>query len=136
MIHYHCLTCFIPNTYKEQVYDTTEFFPETLPLERMSSEDTSTHATTELIHELINLTSISPLKTLGNKHIEALKQIAEILNMAATPQDQPTPNPVTQNQKTPVPSLRVDKPEVFTAPPPRVDPPRRPPICSPHTDDI
>ena len=85
MIHYFCLKSYIPRTAKEQVSDTTEFFPETLPLPRISSEYAETHVVDDLAHSLLSPTPTSPLTTLVNNHTAALKQLAEILNMAAPP---------------------------------------------------
>ena len=89
ILHYRCLTYYIPKTAKERVSETTEFSPETLTLPRMSSKDAASHATADLTHTLLNPTPNSPLKTLGDKKKSPLKQLAEIFNMVAPPQVTP-----------------------------------------------
>ena len=84
MIHYLCLTSYIPNTSKEQVCDTTEFFPRTPPLSTMSSEGAATHADADLTHELLIPNPTIPFTIIGNKQTAVLNNHSEIFNMAAT----------------------------------------------------
>ena len=76
MLHYRCLTSYTPKTAKERFYDTTElaeeFFPATLPLPSISSEDAATHAAADLTHTLLNPNLVSPITTLGDKQTAAL----------------------------------------------------------------
>ena len=113
-----------------------EFLPETLPLPMISSEDAVTHAPADITHVLLNPTPTIPLTALGSKNTASLKQLAEIFNMAVTPQDSPPTNSVPQEQKNSTPSLRVDIPEAAPAPPPRVDSPIHLPQSAPQMDDM
>ena len=69
----------------------------------MSSEDAATHASADLTHTLIDPTHNIPLITLFNNQTAALHQITVIFNITATPQEQPPPNTMTEEQKIPMP---------------------------------
>ena len=72
MLNYLSLTSYIPKTDNEQVSNTTEFFPSTLLLQRISSKYTATHVDANLTHSLLNPTPTSPLTMLGNNQIASL----------------------------------------------------------------
>ena len=110
ILHYRCLASSIPKTAKVQVSDTTSFPPATPPSTIISSEDTATHASSELIYELIKPTPTIPLKIIGNKQTAALKHIAEVFNMATTPQERPPHKSGPQKKNTSKPSMRLNTP--------------------------
>ena len=68
MLHYGCLTSYIPRIISERVSNTRDFFQASLPLPRMSSEYTVTYAAADLTHNLLNLTPTGPLTNLGSKY--------------------------------------------------------------------
>ena len=112
MLHYRCLTFYIPKTDKERVTDTTKFLPETLTLPIISSKYAAMHPSGDITHTLLNTTVTSPLTALGYKQTAALKHITEIFNKSASPKGMPPPR-VNYPKSTP---------EAAPAPPPRVYP--------------
>ena len=111
MLHYRCLTFYIPKTAKERVSNTTKFLPETLTLPIISSKYAATHPSSDLTHDLLNPTVTSPLTALGYKQTAALKQLAEIFNKYASPQGMTSPRvnyPKATPEAAPAPTHWVD----------------------------
>ena len=109
------------------------FSPATLTFPRISSKDAATHAAADLTHALLNPTPNSPLTTLGDKQIAALRKLAEIFNKASPPQVKSPPmehTPETTLDTAHAPPLRVEPDGDITFQPGRA--PRRPPQRVPH----
>ena len=110
ILHYRCLTSYTPKTAKERLFKKIEFFPESLPLPRISSEEEAIIAEVDIAYALLNPTPNIPLTTLGIKHTIYLKQLADIFNMNVPPQATPTVTRVLTQQEAPAPHPRVDPP--------------------------
>ena len=133
MLHYRCITSYIPKTEKERVSENTDFLPATLTLKRISSKDAITHAAADLTHALLNPTPTSLLTTLGDNKIAALMQLAEIFTKPAPPQVTPplrVHTPETTADAAPETPLRVDPHGDIAFQPGHT--PRRPPQRVPH----
>ena len=91
--HYRCHTVNANHTTHERVADTVKFFPHYGKMPYQSSTENATISARELMHALQNTTPTSPFSNIGDKQMEALRQIAELFQQA-----------VTKNNNTPTPS--------------------------------
>ena len=67
MLHFRCLTSYIPNTASERVSNTTELFPAQKNFPSLSPADVVASAATDLIEALQHPTPSSPIPYLGEK---------------------------------------------------------------------
>ena len=75
MLHYRCLTVYIPNKDKKRISNPMEFSLANLTFPRMTSKDGATYVVNDLTHALLNPTPMIPLVTLGYKQTAALQLI-------------------------------------------------------------
>lgn len=83
--HYRCHKVYITKTRGERTGDTVTFFPTRVQMPKLSSADTIVKAATNLIEALHNLKPTSVFKQIGDKRLEALKQLADIFPEATSP---------------------------------------------------
>ena len=105
MIHYRCLTSYIPKTALERVSDTTEILPAQKSFPSLSPADAVTSAAAELTEALQNPTTSSPIPHLGEKQTMSLKQLEAIFNTAVpkAPAQPPAKLPRVETPKPPHP---------------------------------
>ena len=85
MGHYKCQKTYIPKKRAERISDKVDFFPKQCNMPKMSSTDTTFHATQDLIYSLHNKAPENPLAKLGNGHKESLRTLAEIFSKSRPP---------------------------------------------------
>ena len=110
MLHYRCLSSYIPKTALEHISDTTELLPAQNSFPSLFPEDAATSAAADPTEALQHPTPSIPIPHLGEKQTMALKQLAAIFNMnvpqaleqppGATSEDGNTKTTTAQNAKT------------------------------------
>ena len=102
MLHYRCLTSYIPKTASEHVCDTTKLFPAQKIFPRLSPADEITSVAADLTEELQHHTPSIPISHLGEKKTMALKQLAAVF-ITAVPQALAPPPAQLRRVETPKP---------------------------------
>ena len=82
VLHYRCLTSYIPKKASERVSNTTEIFPVQKNFPSLSPADAVTSAAADLMDSLQNRTPSSPILHFGDKQTTTLRQLASIFNTA------------------------------------------------------
>ena len=84
MLHYRCLTSYIPKTASERVSDTTEVFPAQKIFPSLSPAYAVTSAAADLKEVLQHPTPYIPIPHLGENQTMTLKELAAIFNTDVT----------------------------------------------------
>jgi hypothetical protein len=141
--HYRCYRVHINKTEAVRIVDTVEFFPAKATMPRTASKDMTTIAAQELTHALMHPSPTAPFSIIGGAQLEALRQLATIVNAALPPSATGGSVPIPSSTNTPPPSAPSglsSQPTPACAPntpplpratiPPQATPRRRP-VCSP-----
>ena len=118
---YRCYRAWIPDTRRERICDTLEWFPSKVTLPLASSLDLVIAAANDIVHALNNPSAGSPLAPLTDSEATALRNLAEILTNRCD-----NPPPSTVDQRLPAPPLRVEPPASALRVPPGFHPQQAP----------
>ena len=110
ILHYICLTSYIPKTALERVSDTTEIFPVQKNFPSLSPADAVTSAVTELIEALQNPTPPSPIPHLEANQTTALRQLSDIFNTSVPQSPEPPPEQLPRVETPKPPQTRMRQP--------------------------
>jgi hypothetical protein len=80
--HYRCYRCYATKSGAERIADTVEFFPHSTPMPLTSSADAARDAAAALTQALLNPGPATPFDKIGNKQLQALKELASIFSIA------------------------------------------------------
>ena len=110
MLHYKCLTSYIPYTSSESLSKMTELFLVHKNLPSLSPAYVVTSAAAELTYALYNPTPSIPIPYLGEKQTTALIQLASIFNMAVPQAPAPPPAQLPMVETPGPPQQRTQQP--------------------------
>ena len=113
--HYRCVRVYIPTTRAEVDSDTVQFFQHDTPLPQTTTADFLKQAAADIVALLKNRQEFLPNLQAGDETLQALQQVAELLNRADEPPHHtpPTtpPEPTSQSPLLPptlAPETRVE----------------------------
>lgn len=82
--HYRCVTCYLPNTYREIITDTVKFLPTHIPIPEASIDDHIRKSLQELTSLLSNKVTTFPVAMTSPTNRQALVQLADIFHQDTT----------------------------------------------------
>ena len=94
MEHYRCVKCFIPATNKKVDTDTVEFIPYLTPIPKTSTEDHLNQAVSDILAILQQQQKALPFRSSGDGTLNAIEQIAKLLQRATTKHEPKLPQPI------------------------------------------
>jgi len=110
--HYRCYRVYVSKTASERTGNVVVFFPAHVKMPATSSADAAVIAAKELTHALLNPAPAAPFLDIGDKQLEALKQLAEIFQTGIKNSSEPPP---TNGAKPPrVPQTDATSPRVHS----------------------
>ena len=109
MHHYRCVQCYVPATNATRIADTVQYFPETVPFPKMTTETLLRNTAQDLLSILNSSTPAAPCLAIGTSTRDAIQQLATLLHRTV-----PKPPPVPLLVQRPSASPPASAPRVHT----------------------
>ena len=87
--HYRCYRVWVPTTTRERICDTVIWYPRRCPIPTVTTADLVLAAARDLLQALQTRVTDSPLATLTDSQVAALRELSRILHNSALDNDDP-----------------------------------------------